>query len=249
MKRTRYSNGKAINLVLKVSNQSDGTPEIFRSIQGEGVNIGMPTVFLRLAQCNLMCSWCDTKYTWDWDNYDYESEVHDMSDSEVEDVISGFDCKHLVITGGEPLIQARQLVPLAQSLKSLGYFIEVETNGTLVPDDGLSGLVDQWNVSPKLANSANALNRRESSHALRFFAELPNAYFKYVVNTPDDLLEILDLNSRYGIAESNTILMPQAENCNELDQKSGWIVELCKQSGFRFSTRLHVILWGAKRGV
>ena len=235
--------------MLKVSNQPDGTPEIFLSIQGEGVNIGMPTVFLRLAQCNLRCSWCDTKYTWDWGEYDYESEVRGMSDTEVEEAINRLNCKHLVITGGEPLIQARQLVPLTQSLKSMGFFIEVETNGTLVPNEDFSGLVDQWNVSPKLANSANVLNQRESPEALRFFSKLPNAHFKYVVSHPEDLSEILSLNARYGIASTNTMLMPQAGDHDELDQKSGWVVELCKQSGFRFSTRLHVILWGAKRGV
>ncbi len=130
---TPRSSEKPGEPLLKISIQPDGNPEIFYSIQGEGVNIGVPTVFLRLALCNLRCDWCDTKYTWDWDQYEYEKEVRDMSLSAVEEEIRRFGCRHLVITGGEPLMQARQMVPLAQSLKKLDYFIEVETNGTLVP--------------------------------------------------------------------------------------------------------------------
>ena len=235
--------------MLKVSVQPDGNPEIFFSIQGEGVNIGVPAVFLRLALCNLQCVWCDTKYTWDWDHYEYEKEVRDMSPPAVEEEITRFGCSHLVITGGEPLMQARQMVPLVQSLKNLDYFIEVETNGTLIPPQEFSSLVDQWNVSPKLANSANSVKRREVPRALNYFVGLPNAYFKYVVEKPDDIDEIVSLNSTYGIASASTLLMPQAVDSAELLQKSGWMVERCQETGFRFSTRLHVLLWGAKRGV
>ena len=235
--------------MLKVSVQPDGNPEIFYSIQGEGVNIGVPTVFLRLALCNLKCDWCDTKYTWDWDHYEYEKEVRDMSPSAVEEEITRFGCNHLVITGGEPLMQARQMVPLARSLKKLDYFIEVETNGTLVPPQEFSSMVDQWNVSPKLANSANTVKRREVPRALNYFSSLPNAYFKYVVENPDDIQEILSLNSTYGIASASTLLMPQAVDSFELLQKSRWMVERCQETGFRFSTRLQVLLWGAKRGL
>jgi len=235
--------------LLKVSVQPDGNPEIFYSIQGEGVNIGVPTVFLRLALCNLKCDWCDTKYTWDWDHYEYEKEVRDMSPSAVEEEITRFGCSHLVITGGEPLMQAQQMVPLARSLKKLDYFIEVETNGTLVPPQEFSSLVDQWNVSPKLANSANSAKRREVPRALNYFAGLPNAYFKYVVENPDDIQEIVSLNTTYGIASASTLLMPQAVDSFELLQKSRWLVDLCQETGFRFSTRLQVLLWGAKRGL
>ena len=235
--------------MLKVSVQPDGNPEIFYSIQGEGVNIGVPTVFLRLALCNLKCDWCDTKYTWDWDHYEYEKEVRDMSLAAVEEEITQFGCSNLVITGGEPLMQARQMVTLAQSLKNLDYFIEVETNGTLVPPQEFSSLVDQWNVSPKLANSANSVKHREVPRALNYFAGLPNAYFKYVVENPDDIQEIVSLNSTYGIASASTLLMPQAVDSTELLQISGWLVERCQETGFRFSTRLQVLLWGAKRGL
>ena len=98
---------------LRVSRQPSGEPEIFYSLQGEGVTAGRPSVFLRLGTCNLSCSWCDTKYTWDWESYDYDSEVVAMSLSEVEERVLGFGCPRLVITGGEPMMQQARLAPLA----------------------------------------------------------------------------------------------------------------------------------------
>ncbi len=119
--------------MLKVSRQPDGQPEIFHSIQGEGVHAGRPAVFLRLAHCNLACVWCDTRYTWDWEHYDQRKEVESVSVDEAEEEIRRFDCRNLVVTGGEPLIQQRALAPLLERLKSSGFWIEVETNGTIVP--------------------------------------------------------------------------------------------------------------------
>ena len=78
--------------------------------------MGVPSVFLRLATCNLSCRWCDTKYTWDWQNFDYETEVVDLEESEVQAKIQAFDCSHLVITGGEPMLQQTGLAPLVKSL-------------------------------------------------------------------------------------------------------------------------------------
>ncbi len=109
--------------------------------------------------------------------------------------------------------------------------------------------MDQWNVSHKLANSANSVKHREVPRALNYFAGLPNAYFKYVVQNPEDIQEVVSLNSTYGIASASTLLMPQAVDSAELLQKSGWMVERCQETGFRFSTRLQVLLWGAKRGL
>jgi len=91
--------------LLRVSRQPGGQPEIFHSIQGEGPTNGTPAVFLRLAQCNLACSWCDTKYTWDWQHFSYDKEVVSLDAREVEERILELGCRHLVITGGEPLLQ------------------------------------------------------------------------------------------------------------------------------------------------
>jgi organic radical activating enzyme len=235
--------------VLKVSRQPGGEPEIFHSLQGEGVNIGVPCVFLRLALCNLRCIWCDTRYTWDWKRYDYHREVLDLTVDEAERRILAYRCPHLVLTGGEPTIQSRQAAPLLQSLRGQGFFVEVETNGTLVPDPDFAASVSQWNVSPKLANSGNAPARREVERALSYYAGLAHAYFKYVIEAPEDLVEVLRLNDQYGIPAARTLLMPQATDAAAQEEKSRWLADLCREQGFRFSNRLHVILWGARRGI
>ncbi|MDP2743712.1 MAG: 7-carboxy-7-deazaguanine synthase QueE, partial [Dehalococcoidia bacterium] len=147
---------------LEVSRKPDGRPEIFHSIQGEGINTGRPAVFLRLARCNLACVWCDTKYTWDWDRYDPGDQILEMASAEVEREVMGYDCKYLVVTGGEPMLQQRRLIPLLKRLKNGGFYIEMETNGTVLPDKVSLGMVDHWSVSPKLENSGNPLALREA---------------------------------------------------------------------------------------
>ena len=136
--------------------------EIFKSIQGEGPNFGKPAIFLRTAQCNLKCTWCDTKYTWDWKNYDFQKEVKEMTIDEVKDAILDLEIKHLVITGGEPLLQQDDLADLLSFLKP-DFYVEVETNCTILPNKMLTDLIDQWNVSPKTKNSGNPLELCENN--------------------------------------------------------------------------------------
>ena len=235
-------------MVLRVSRQSSGRPEIFHSLQGEGANIGTATVFLRLAQCNLACSWCDTKYTWDWGNYRYEDEVMTLPVEEVQEAVLAYNCPHLVITGGEPLLQQRELAPLAAALKQSGFFCEVETNGTILPGPELQANIDQWNVSPKLANSGNSLARRTIPAVLEGFARLPNAFFKFVVVSSEDLAEVCALRDRFNIPPDRIILMPEGRSYETLRDRSPWISDACVKEGFRFSTRLHILLWADQRG-
>ena len=234
--------------MLKVSKQSSGEPEVFYSLQGEGATIGTPSVFLRLTTCNLACTWCDTKYTWDWANFDYAQEVMSMEASQLEEKILAFHCPNLVITGGEPLLQRSELVPLVNSLKSQGMRFEVETNGTIAPGPELSRDIDQWNVSPKLANSGNAAERREVPTALAAYRGLPNAYFKFVVAEPGDVDEVCVLRDKYHLPSQRVILMPEGQTAAALRSRSGWVSEVCVREGFRFSPRLHILLWGDERG-
>ena len=233
---------------LRVSRQPSGEPEIFLSLQGEGVTMGRPSVFLRLATCNLACSWCDTKYTWDWERYDYEAEVVSLPVSEVEERVLAFGCRQLVVTGGEPLLQQERLGPLASSLKRRGFHCEVETNGTLAPSARMVEAVSQWNVSPKLTNSDNPRKRREVPPAIAAFRNLDNAYFKFVVSEPPDVDEVGDLAARYDIPSDRVILMPEGTTPDALDARSGWLADACVARGHRFGTRLHVLLWGDQRG-
>ena len=112
--------------MLKVSRKSGGEAEVFHSIQGEGVSIGVPSVFLRLATCNLSCRWCDTKYTWDWANFNYNTEVVELDTAELRHKIQAFQCPHVVVTGGEPLLQQAELGPLVASLADEGFTFEVQ---------------------------------------------------------------------------------------------------------------------------
>ena len=242
------SPAEAPGRLLRVSQQPDGTPEIFCSLQGEGACIGTPSVFLRLALCNLICTWCDTKYTWDWRHYDYKDEVMVLSPDQIEEAVLTFGQRHMVITGGEPLLQQKGLAPLVSSLKQKGFYFEVETNGTIVPEPWLVKAIDQWNVSPKLANSGNAAHRREVPDALHHFSGLTNAYFKFVIVHEGDLAEVRSLIGNYRLLRSRVILMPEGRTPSELNDKSHWLSRVCIEDGFRFTPRLHILLWGDRRG-
>ena len=221
--------------------------EIFESIQGEGNNAGKPAVFLRTAECNLKCVWCDTKYTWDWKNYDYSKEVNEMSIKEVRQSLEQFRVRHLVITGGEPLMQQDDLAELLTFLKPK-FYVEVETNGTILPNNTLSVLVDQWNVSPKTKNSGNPLEMCEDNECYTFFSKKKNCYFKYVVESEEDLIEINQLISKYNLEKERVLLMTQAMTKEEILAKEKNVFTLSKKNSLGFSPRLHVMKWGSQRG-
>ena len=221
--------------------------EIFKSIQGEGPNFGKPAIFLRTAQCNLKCTWCDTKYTWDWKNYDYAKEVKEMTIEEIKEQILDLEIKHLVITGGEPLLQQDDLADLLSFLKP-DFYVEIETNCTILPNKMLTDLVDQWNVSPKTENSGNPLELYENNECYYFFANQENCFFKYVVEDESDIPEIKKFVTKYNIPENHVQLMTQASTKEEISAREKSISELAKANNFLFSPRLHVAMWGAQRG-
>jgi 7-carboxy-7-deazaguanine synthase len=234
--------------MLTVSKQPNGRAEIFYSIQGEGANMGQPAVFLRLGLCNLKCLWCDTKYTWDWTAYNPQDQLIKLSVREVEQEILGYGRQYLVVTGGEPLVQQDRIIQLLASLKNRGFFTEIETNGTLMPDPRLLNLVDHWSVSPKLQNSGNPESVREIEACYRFFNTLGCSHFKYVLQSETDLRELQELIKKYHLASEKIILMPEARDKAKLAEKSGWLIEICKAHGYLFSTRLQIIVWGSERG-
>src|SRR6185295_15813278 len=126
--------GAAYTRRMLLSRMPDGTAEIFASIQGEGITCGMPSVFVRLALCNLQCRWCDTKYTWDWTRYDRAAETMQVGPEDVVGRVlaaTGATVRNVVITGGEPLLQQRELADVARRLHDAGLRIEVETGGTI----------------------------------------------------------------------------------------------------------------------
>lgn len=233
---------------LLLSRMPDGNPEIFSSVQGEGVSAGVPSTFVRLATCNLRCSWCDTAYTWDWDRYDKAEQVLETSTDTVFADVTARPPRNVVITGGEPLIQRRALAPLAERLHEAGFRIEVETNGTVAPGE-LATFVTQWNVSPKLRHAGNEGLRTLVPEVLRDFAAREDAFFKLVVQNESDLNEVEALRAEYDIPAERIVLMPEGRTAAELTERSPWLADVCTARGYRFSSRLHILIWGDKRGV
>ena len=221
--------------------------EIFESIQGEGTNAGKEVIFLRTAECNLKCTWCDTKYTWDWKNYSYAKEVKEITIKDVKQILEKSSIRHLVITGGEPLMQQNDLAELVTFLKP-EFYVEVETNGTILPNNALTTLVDQWNVSPKTKNSGNPEELCEERECYVFFSKQKNCYFKYVVEGSSDLTEIKKLISKYELDKNKVLLMPQATTKSEIISREKIVSKMAKESKLSYSPRMHVSMWGNQRG-
>ena len=244
----------------------NGQGEIFYTIQGEGKSLGKPTVFVRSSLCNLHCIWCDTDYTWNWDTtphphifdkipgyqkYRKEEQIIELSTEELITEVTQYPCKNLVLTGGEPLLQQKEWVALMTQLRALdtNYWFEVETNGTLLPSQNFDALINQYNVSPKLANSNNSVKLREKPAAYTFFTQSPKAWFKFVIAEKPDLEEILGLIEKYHIPADKVYLMPEGTTPERLNAKQQWLVEQCKKHGFHYTDRLHIHIYGSKRGV
>ena len=240
---------KVMRISQPVSSQAETLKlsEIFYSLQGEGIDAGKPAVFIRTALCNLSCVWCDTKYTWDWSHYDYDREVSEMTISSIQEQISRFDTKHCVITGGEPLIQQTKLIPLLSNLKNEDYFIEVETNGTILPSEMLERFVDRWNVSPKLQNSSISKQYREVQSCMEYYAKNSKAVIKFVICNQSDLAEVKTLVGKYKLKSQRIILMPEGNSAAEIIEKSKWLAEICQSNGYRLSVRLHTLIWSGTR--
>ena len=221
--------------------------EIFDSLQGEGVNAGAPCRFVRLALCNLHCHYCDTKYTWDFRHFDYEREVYELPIDALAEQLRTAPAGHVVVTGGEPLLQQRALVKVLERVP-LELFIEIETNGTRVPLPSLLERVSQWNVSPKLASAGDSEALRIRPDALLALRDTGRAYLKLVVRTEQDRDEAEALRARFGFPRERTLLMPEAATPEQLAAHSGEIAAWSQALSVRFSSRLHVALWGGRRG-
>jgi 7-carboxy-7-deazaguanine synthase len=229
--------------------------EIFRSFQGEGPNIGKPSTFLRLGGCNLHCIWCDTAYTWRFsDKHPHvNNQVYNRAELEthtieaVHTIISAADPRHLVITGGEPLLQAEAVSELISLLYSTDgdWTFEIETAGTLppIPKNFLS-----YSVSPKLNSSGNSLADRYKRDVLKQFEER-GAAFKFVVSQEADFTEIDAIVSQLRIARNRVYIMPEAVTAAQLSINTCRFFYETFKRGYNLTTRLQVIAFDNKRGV
>ncbi|MBO9519279.1 MAG: 7-carboxy-7-deazaguanine synthase QueE [Porphyrobacter sp.] len=241
---------------LTLATTTPGEPEIFASLQGEGPSMGKPCAFVRLSRCNLACVWCDTPYTWHFEGdnrphrgdetYERKANQLTLSEEDVAARIAALGKPRLVVTGGEPLLQAPALARTLALLPEMA--IEIETNGSVSPTPALDALIGQYNVSPKLAHSGNPADLALVPERLAHWAQEPRAFFKFVVAEPADVEEVLKLAEIYAIPSSRIYLMAEGTDTRTLDGRERWLAELCLSHNLTLSKRLHIQLYGDTRG-
>jgi organic radical activating enzyme len=234
-----------------------GEPEIFASLQGEGPSAGKPCAFVRLSRCNLGCVWCDTAYTWRFEGdqrphrsgsfYERKAEQVTLAEADVAGRIAALGQPRLVVTGGEPLLQAPALARMLALLPE-GIAVEVETNGTVAPPPALDALVSQYNVSPKLSHSGNPAELALPPERLAHWASEPRAAFKFVIAEPADVAEALALVDRFAIPRTRVWLMAEGTDSATLRAREAWLAQLCLEHRLTLSGRLHIELHGDTRG-
>lgn len=223
--------------------------EIFYSIQGEGRLVGVPSAFVRTSGCNLRCVWCDTPYT----SWHPQGKAYHIAHILRE--IEKYPTRHVVITGGEPLLAA-SIEELAQALRLSGKHITIETAGTIYRPVAC----DLISLSPKLANSTpwkreggkfarSHEQRRLNLPVIQKYLDNYDYQLKFVVEQRSDFDEIGELLARLkGVDRSRVLIMAQGTTRSQLGAKAKWIVELCKQQGYGYTPRLHIELYGNRRG-
>lgn len=224
--------------------------EIFFSVQGEGSLVGTPSVFVRTSGCNLRCHWCDTPYT------SWKSEGEETPLGGILAQVRRHWPSHVVITGGEPMI-AKDIVLLTQRLKEvLELHITIETAGTVFEPV----VCDLMSISPKLSNSTPPPDQaggwaeqhektRYRPDILRHLTGTYNHQLKFVIEKPEDTAEIPPLLEEIGADKRCVILMPEGTDAAVVAERGRWLVEICKREGYRYSPRLHIDLYGNRRGV
>jgi organic radical activating enzyme len=217
--------------------------EIFFSVQGEGKCLGTSAIFLRLSGCNKTCSFCDSKHSW--------FEGKEMSITEVIKEVKQYNCHHLVITGGEPLLQQNELIDLMEHLlnKYPFFYFECETNGSIKPKQRLMELMNLFTVSPKF---------EESFKYSKVFSEMENhgqraqVVFKFVIDKQEDINQVLNFNAKYNYLGYTVYLMPCGTTREEINSRFPMLFEIVKKSElchlFRVTDRLQIQAYGDKRG-
>lgn len=223
--------------------------EIYRSVQGEGFLTGVPSVFVRASGCNLRCWFCDTPYA------SWRPEGRDMSTDEIVAQVEEWDCEHVVLTGGEPMLFA-ELIPLCARLRAIGRHVTIETAGTLY----LPVECDLMSISPKFATSAPAVETHSRWHrrhererhrpeVIRQLIAKYDYQIKFVIDSRSDL----DAVSSYlaelpEISRERVLLMPQGTDQEQLAARAAWVRPYCEEEGLVFCPRKQIEWFGLVRG-
>jgi 7-carboxy-7-deazaguanine synthase len=223
--------------------------EIYRSVQGEGLLTGVPSVFVRTSGCNLRCWFCDTPYA------SWQPEGGDVSTDEIVAQVEEWDCGHVVLTGGEPMLYA-ELIPLCDRLHAAGRHITVETAGTLY----LPVVCDLMSISPKFASSAPSATghaywhrrhqrERHRPDVVRRLVHEHEYQLKFVIDTAADLDEMTAYLTEFpDIARGRVLLMPQGIDQHELEARAAWLRPYCEANGLIFCPRKQIEWFGPVRG-
>ena len=224
--------------------------ELFHSIQGEGKLAGVPSVFVRASGCNLRCKWCDTPYA------SWTTEGDDQTVDQIMNAVQEYNCRHVVLTGGEPMIMP-EITELSERLHAADMHVTIETAATVYKPVSLH----LASLSPKLSNST-PLEREKGRFAQlhektrlnfdtiqKFIDTAPSIQLKFVISGESDLGEIKQILSRVrGWEEPDVLLMPEGTDVKTLNDRSKWLADICKRTGYRFCPRLQIQLYGNTRG-
>lgn len=225
--------------------------EIYRSIQGEGMLMGVPTTFVRFFACNLRCSWCDTKYSWsvrEGGTWEY------LTPEEVARQVEALGARHIVLTGGEPTLQ-KQLPALARLLQQRGHHLTIETNATLFPQEALP-LIDLWSLSPKLSSAGENYLRLPVLQAFLENLRPGQQQWKFVVRDQDDLQTLQDLLTQFPLFQRRQlpiILQPEGDKASpDYASALAYLAEQVREPfwsayNVRVLPQLHVIIWGRRK--
>lgn len=220
------------------------------TLQGEGVNMGVVSTFMRMKGCTLECVWCDTLEVWRYGNEYTSEEIFTLFESVglIERFKNG---QNLILTGGSPLKQQHQLVHFINEFKlKYGFkpIIQVENEGTLMPSKSFTDIVDTWNNSPKLSNSGMKERARLKPEIIKYLSSLPNSWFKFVITGDYDWDEI-ERDYLPLIRKDQIILMPEGVTQEALSEVREYVADMAIKHGVRYCDRLHIILWNKKTGV
>ncbi len=228
--------------------------EVFGAVQGEGLNTGKPTIFIRFAGCNLKCKWCDTPY--------HRTEGEDWSVERLLDFIGASLVDNITFTGGEPFIQNKQeMLELIEGIHKLGKKVFVESNAVIFDEDYWK-VVDFFSLSPKLASSGN-LYASYAHGLVMYMEEARNAearkklQLKFVVKDKTDLAEVLNTLDALEVFDVPVIIQPCTSGNETRDtyaKKSRELLEMLEDErlfkyNWRFLLQQHVVMFGRRRGV
>lgn len=212
--------------------------ERFLSFQGEGDKAGRLAYFIRVTGCNLNCRWCDSKHA-----------MKGGTRIEIDDLVAAVRKypahTRVVVTGGEPMLYQEALVDLAQQLQLCQ--MDIETNGTIMPDPHLLHVIGGFNVSPKLSSSGNGTKGINLNVLDAFIDE--GTIFKFVVKTRRDFDEVGEIIKELDVDLNDIWIMPEGVTHAAWRKNALKIIPWVLDAGYNLSPRLHVAIWDNKKGV